>query len=216
MVGKKVAQAVQINPPKWHVAEFRIIGVSPLVQNAFPAKAREQIHATQAAGPQAKKGRKKEPKDFDLCYQQAMHKSREGWHGIPAASFRKAMISACRVVGFKMTIAKLGLFIVADGFDAQDGMPLVKITDGEPHYVEHYVRNETGVVDLRARPMWDSWKLTLRVKYDADMFSLPDIANLLLRAGVGGVGEGRNDSKNSAGMGWGEFHVESAQEAVSA
>ena len=211
--GPKI-QAVQIPPPNWQVAEFRIVGVSPLVQNAFPAKAREMIHAKQAAGSQAKKGSKREPKDFDLCYQQAMHKSREGWHGIPAASFRKAMISACRTVGFKMTLAKLALFVVSDGFDAQDAMPLVKITDGEPHYVEHYVRNETGVVDLRARPMWDSWAATLRIRFDADLFSLADVANLLLRAGVGGVGEGRNDSKNSAGMGWGEFEVESAKEAT--
>jgi hypothetical protein len=192
------------------VAEFKVSGATPFVQNAFPKKAREKMHEQQASGARAKKGQKREPKDFDLCYEQSKHKSREGWLGIPAAAFRNALISACRTVGFKMTLAKLAVFIVADGFDAVDGMPLVRI-EGEPRYVEHYVRNATGVVDLRARAMFEEWGLTLRIRFDADLFSLSDIANLLMRAGVGGVGDGRNDSPNSAGMGWGEFSIEDAK-----
>jgi hypothetical protein len=179
------------------------------VQNKFSAKAREQMKAKQEAGSVAKKGAKRDPKDFVACYEGAMHRSREGWHGIPAGSFRNAMISACRMVGFKMTHAKLSVFVEADGFDADDGSPLVKITRGKPEYHEMPVRNESGVVDIRARPMWrEGWQARVRVKFDADQFALADVANLLMRAGAQvGIGEGRPDSKSSAGMGWGTFSI---------
>ncbi|MBE3134790.1 MAG: hypothetical protein IMZ55_15075, partial [Acidobacteria bacterium] len=178
------------------------------VQNKFSNKARDTMKAKQEAGQQAKKGKAREAKDFELCYQGAMHKSREGWCGIPAGAFRNAMISACRMVGYQMTRAKLSVFAEADGFDVDDGTPLVKITKGAPHYHEMAVRNESGVCDIRARPMWDSWECKLRVRFDADQFSLSDVSNLLMRAGMQvGVGEGRPDSKSSAGMGWGVFTI---------
>lgn len=196
-----------IKAPTMGQGRFRIVGTAPYVQNAFPAKAREMMKAKQMAGSQAKKGAKRDPKDFDLCYQQAQHISREGWGGIPAPGFRAGLISACRLVDFKMTRAKLSLFVVADGFDRLDGTPLVKITKGEPHYVEHAVRNESGVADIRPRPMWDEgWEAEVGLTWDADQFSTVDVANLLMRVGLQvGVGEGRPDSKNSAGMGWGTF-----------
>jgi hypothetical protein len=200
---------VAISPPNLQRAEFTITGTAPYVQNKFSAKAREQMKSKQEAGSVAKKGAKRDPKDFKACYEGAMHRSREDWHGIPASSFRNAMISACRMVGFKMTHAKLSVFVEADGFDADDGSPLVRITKGKPEYHEACVRNETGVVDVRARPMWrEGWQAKVRVTFDADQFTLADVSNLLLRAGMQvGIGEGRPDSKSSAGMGWGTFSI---------
>jgi hypothetical protein len=121
------------------------------------------------------------------------------------------MMSACRLVGFQVVKAKLAVFVEADGMDKVDGTPLVKI-EGEPEHVEHYVRNATGVVDIRVRAMWREWVVNLTVRYDADMFSLADVANLLARAGLQvGVGEGRPDGKRSAGMGWGMFRIDSEE-----
>jgi hypothetical protein len=200
---------VQIAEPKLRTMLFRIRGVAPLVQNAFPAKAREMMRAKQLQGEKSKKGQKRDAKDFDLCYQQAQHISTEGWNGIPAAAFRSAMVSACRLVGFQMTRAKLSVFCVADGFDALDGSALVKITKGKPRYVEHAVRNDSGVADIRPRPMWDpGWEAVVTIRYDADQFNETDVSNLMLRAGMQvGIGEGRPDSKNSTGMGWGIFEL---------
>lgn len=206
---KKTEKEVSIKAPKFETAIFTIIGNAPYVQNAFPKKAKEQMKAKQEAGSQAKKGRIKESKNFQECYEEAQHISKEGWNGIPAGGCRAAMISACRLVGFKMTLAKLGIFFEADGFDKNDGTPLLKITKGKPHYVEHPVRLETGVTDIRARAMWDEgWEAAPRITYDADMFSLEDITNLLMRVGKQvGWGEGRPDSKKSSGMGWGTFDI---------
>ena len=89
---------------------------------------------------------------------------KEGWDGIPATAFRNAMVSACRVAGFPMTRAKLSVFIEAAGYDRETFDPLVRITKGSPRYHEAPVRNSTGVVDLRARPLWeDGWEAVLDV-----------------------------------------------------
>ena len=200
---------VIIAPPKFEVATVKLIGIAPYVQHKFSQKARNQIMATQMAGQQAKKGKTREPKDFDVVYKAAMYVSRKGWHGIPASAFRNAMISACRTVGFKMTLAKLSLFTEADGFDAEDGTPLVRITKGEPHQHIAPARNANGSVDIRVRPMWnEGWEATLRVRWDAEQFSATDVINLLARVGQQiGIGEGRPDSRMSCGLGWGLFEV---------
>lgn len=203
------SRAVVIHPPKFEVATVRIRGTAPYVQHAFSQKAIETMIETQSLGSQAKKGRTRAPKDFKAVYEGAMHKSRQGWHGIPAAAFRNAMISACRTVGFKMTLAKLSLFVEADGFDAKDGSPLVKITKGAPH--EHFAsaRNDNGSTDIRCRPMWDEgWEAQIRIRWDAEQFSASDVMNLLSRVGMQvGIGEGRPDSRNSSGLGWGLFEI---------
>lgn len=201
--------AVSIKAPQFGTAVFPIVGIAPLVVNAFPAKAREQMVKKQKEGQQAKKGKVREAKDFDAAYENAKHVSTEGWCGIPAAGVRAALISACRLVGFKMTIAKMSVFVEADGYDKNDGTGLIKITKGEPKYVEHAVRNQTGVVDVRPRPMWaEGWEANIRLRWDSEQFSVTDVTNLLLRAGLQvGVCEGRPDSKASAGMGWGMFTI---------
>jgi len=202
-------QSVTIKPPNLKVAAIRIRGNAPYVQNAFSNKARETMKATQEAGSTAKKGKAREAKDFHQCFLGSLHVSEDGWHGIPAAGIRAAMISACRVAGFQMTKSKLSVFVEADGFDQHSADPMVKITKGEPEYFEATVRLETGVCDIRARGKWrQGWEAVVRVRFDADMFTLDDVVNLLSRAGQQvGIGEGRPDSRKSAGCGWGTFEV---------
>lgn len=202
-------EVLQISAPNFKVAEFCLRGTAPYVSNKFSAEAREMMRAKQAAGSQAKKGAKREPKDFDKCFHESMHKGESGKYGVPASCFRQALISACRIVGFKMTLAKLALFIVADDIDHDDASPLVVFTKGLPQKFEAATRNETGVADIRVRGKWDAgWELLLRVRYDADMFLEKDVYNLLSRVGVQvGIGAGRPDSKTSTGQGWGTFDV---------
>lgn len=201
---------VLVKAPNIMRAEFRIVGTAPLVMNKFSAKAQEMMREKQAAGEAGKNKKKRDPKDFDKCYQDALRISPDGWHGIHAGGFRNAMISACRICGFPMTKAKLSIFVEADGFDKDDGAPLVKITKGKPTKFEMAVRNESGVADIRARPIWQpGWECALRILWDGDQFKVEDITNLLMRVGIQvGIGEGRPDSSNSNGMGWGLFSVE--------
>ncbi len=204
-----VAQKVEITAPNFETAQFHIIGRAPLVTCKFSQKAREQMHETQAGGEVVKNKGKKKPKDFQADYEAGKHISEEGWCGIPAIAFRAAMVRACKTVGYVMTDAKLAISVIADGFTLKDGTALVKITRGEPHYFEAPVRLANGSADLRARPMWDpGWEAIVTVEFDADMMSLKDVSNLMMRVGRQvGIGEGRNDSKKSCGQGWGFFDL---------
>lgn len=202
-------QTVQIAAPKLRTAEFKLIGTSPFVQLRFSQKAMNAMMSKMEGGSQSKSKKVREARDFDDDFKQAQHISTEGWTGIPAGAFRSAMISACRLVGFKMTLAKLSVFIESDGIDKVDGVPLVKII-GKPEKNVMAVRNATGVADIRCRPMWKEWSIKLRVTYDEDQFSLQDVSNLLARVGAQvGLGEGRHDSRMSSGLGWGCFKLES-------
>ena len=199
---------VSIKAPKIETALFRIVGTAPYVQARFSGKAMQAMAAKMTAGSTARGKKAREARDFNDDYTQAMHVSTEGWVGIPAGAFRQAMISACRLVGFKMTLAKLSVFVAADGFDAIDGVPLIRI-NGTPERIDMAVRNATGVADIRVRPIWREWSADVRVRYDADQFTLNDVTNLMDRVGMQvGIGEGRPDSRQSAGLGWGTFRLE--------
>lgn len=201
-------EIVVIQPPDFRVLEINIRGTSPLVINRFSAKAMAMMRETQEAGGTAKSRKKREPKDFDALFEDAKHISDEGWEGIHAAAFRNASISACRAAGYVMTKAKLALFVVQDGFDAVDGAPLVRLTEGEAEQWVAPTRNATGVIDLRCRPMYRQWAASLRIRYDAGMLTQNDVVNLIARVGMQvGVGEGRPDSKASPGLGFGLFEI---------
>lgn len=215
MATKKKIEAEQtrtenlvITPPNMKLVRIHIRGTTDLVQNKFSEKARQMMHDAQLGGGQKRKGGNKDAKDFHAAFEGATHKSTAGWFGIPVMNFKAAMISACRLCGFKMTLGKTALFVGKDGVES-DGCQLVRITKGERLYSEMPVRNQSGVADLRARPKWEpGWEAIVPVKYDGDIFNAQDIFNLMERAGIQvGVGEGRPDSKASIGMNWGQWEV---------
>lgn len=201
-------QHITITAPRMQVALFTCAGSAPLCINRFSVKAQETMKATQEAGQQAKSKKQREAKDFEGLFRAAAYRSAEGWYGVHATALRLGMIDACRLVGFKMTLAKMAVRVLQDGLDESSGTPLVRIYGGEPECDIRHVRNATGVVDLRARPLWREWTIKPRLQWDADQFTLTDVTNLLARVGLQiGIGEGRPYSKQSAGIGFGLFDV---------
>lgn len=199
---------VRIEAPDFRTMRVRIVGVSPFVQIRFSEKAKAIMRDKMESGPQARARKPREARDFNDDYAQAMYLGLDGERGMPAASFRIAMINACRTTEMKMTVAKMALFVLADTFDATDGTALVHI-EGTPEKVEHTVRNATGVADIRVRAMWREWFCNLRIRWDNGILNETSVLNLLSRAGQQiGVGEGRHFSKSSAGMGWGMFEID--------
>ena len=200
---------VTIKPLNKQKAIFHIRGTSILVQNRFSEKAKRLMIETQEAGSTAKKGKNRKPKDFEELYKATRYTSNKAWYGHPASGFRNAMISACKLCGFAMTRAKLSIFVIADGYDKNDMTPLVKITKGTSIKRTDPVRISKNTTDIRSRAMFaPGWEMKLTIEWDADQFTLDDVTNLLVRVGEQvGIGEGRNDSKTSAGMGWGSFTV---------
>ena len=207
--------SVVIQPPQFETAEFSIHAAEgvPLVIHRFSAKTKLQMKDKMETGKPAASKRIREPKSTVDLYNEARYRSKQGWDGFHAASIRNAMISACRLVGFKMTLAKLSIFVVADGQDAEEPqVPLVRIY-GDPVQQEDMARVETGQPYVTVRAAYHNWSAKLRIRWDAGQFTVSDITNLLSRVGLQvGIGEGRPDSKNSAGMGWGLFEIDGARQ----
>lgn len=210
-MAKQSIDVVTISPPKFSRIRLRLVGTAPYMQARFSAKAMQAMKSKMEAGPTAKKGGRKDARDFDDDFRAAQHIAADGWNGVPAAALRNACIDVCRMVGFKMTHAKMSIFVEADGFDKVDGTPLVRLDAREPERVDMATRNATGVADIRVRPMWREWAINVVIRFDADQFTTSDVVNLISRAGEQvGIGEGRPFSKSSNGLGFGTFTVETA------
>jgi hypothetical protein len=199
-------KTVSIKAPNLQVATFEIVGTAPLVIHRFSAKTKQQMLAKMEVGKAAASKKNREAKDSDETFNDARYVSRDGWGGFHAGAVRIAMIDACRLVNFKMTLAKMSVFVLQDGWDAKEPqIPLVRIY-GDAVRQDDMARVETGQPYVTIRAAYHDWKAKLKIRWDADQFTLDDITNLLSRVGTQvGIGEGRPFSKNSAGMGWGTF-----------
>lgn len=209
MAQKKAAETVAIAPLNFKSMIFAIRGTAPYVQHAFSEKARKKMLEEQMKKSGTKGGKgKKEPRNPEEEFRQAIHLMEDGRYGIPASGIRTAMIDVCRMVGYVMVKARMSVFCEADGFDAVDGQPLVALIGGDPEMAEHSVRLSNTTTSLAFRPMWRRWGALIKLRWDADQFEASDVTNLLHRAGMQvGIGEGRPLSKNSNGMGWGTFEL---------
>ena len=205
--------ALTITAPVFQVLETVIEGTAPLVICRFSKKG--ELMEKMAQGAASKSKRTREARQYDEEADAARHYATgRAWEGIHAGGFRAAMISACRLVGFKMTIARMAVFVVEDGMDEDLATPLVRIYGQSVTHTAH-TRNATGVVDVRARPMYKQWACKLRIRYDSGLVTAQDVLNLIARVGGQvGIGEGRPDSKSSAGCGWGTFRVVGSDEAA--
>lgn len=201
--------AVTVKPPNFRRAVFKITGLTPLVIHRFSAKIRREMLQKQMEGKSASSKKKREPQNVEESYRQARYISPKGWDGFHAGSIRNAMISACRLVNFKMTLAKLSVFVEEDGWDAEEPhIPIIRIY-GEPEKLETICRVETGQPYVSIRAKYMPWHANVKIRWDADQFSLEDVTNLLTRVGLQvGICEGRPDSRNSPGQGWGLFEVQ--------
>lgn len=199
-------KAVNIKPPNFQFAEFEVVGTAPLVIHRFSAKTKREMKQKMETGKAASSKKNREAKSTDDLYQESRYISTEGWDGFNASAIRNACISACRLVGFKMTLAKLSVFVEPDGWDAQEPqIPLIRIY-GEPIKQEDMARVETGQPYVTVRAAYHKWSAKIKIRWDGDQFTIEDVSNLLARAGMQvGIGEGRPDSKKGAGMGWGTF-----------
>ncbi len=202
-------QTVTIKAPNLRQATFGITGIAPLVVHRFSSKTKDEMKQKMETGKAASSKKNREAKATDDLYNDARYTSKQGWDGFNASAIRNAMISACRLVGFKMVLAKLSIFVEPDGWDAKEPqIPLVRII-GNPTKQEDMARVANGQPYVTVRAAYHDWKAKINITFDADQFTLDDVSNLLSRVGQQvGICEGRPDSKKSAGMGWGLFRVD--------
>lgn len=211
-IGEEITRAptvVRIKPPNFNRLPVSIVGASQLVVCAFSEKAREDLAAIVTRGPSARSTTKtRTPRDFKADYEGARHIAVEGWDGIVFTSLRNAMITAAGTSAYTAAKVKSSIFILPQGVDRVDGVPLVRI-HGKPQAFNMPGRlPKTGAFHIITRPRWLKWGIEFEIEFDADWFKPVDVLNLLDRAGkTVGIGEGRYGSKTSNGLGWGCFRI---------
>jgi len=210
MAAQAKSQRIVIKPIDERFLKLHIRGTSPLCTHRFGSKARGILVGIQEEGDTNNRAKKKprEKKDFEAEFKDATYTSPEGWHGVNASAFRHAAIAAGRVKNFTMTKMKQAIFIVEDGRDAAEDTALVRIIADEPENWIKEARNKNGSTDLRARPLWKKWEMIVTVRYNAEILTASDVVNLFHHVGrYVGIGEGRPDSRMSAGMDFGLFEL---------
>lgn len=202
-----VHKEVNVKAPNFQSAVFNIKGTAPLVIKRFSGK---QAMIAGYENPVGKAGGKKKHAavNLDDVFNKSRYVSPEGWDGFHAGSIRNGLIRVCTLVDLKMTLAKMSLFVIEDGRDATEPqIPLVRII-GKAIRQDDTVRLPNGTTCVATRAAYHNWSAQLKIRWDADQFSLQDVTNLMMRVGMQcGIGEGRPFSKDSAGMGWGTFEI---------
>lgn len=207
-IPKSTSTTGTIKAPNFAEADIYVVGTSPLVIHRFSTKTKLEMKQKMEQGKSASSRKTREPKKTDDLYEEARYRSAEGWDGFHAGAMRRALISACRLVGFRMTLAKLSVFVVEDGWDKDEPqIPLCRIY-GTSEKLESMARVETGQPYVTVRAAFYRWKSKLKIRFDADQFTVDDVINLTARVGAQvGLAEGRYDSKASPGLGWGCFEI---------
>lgn len=192
MAVKKAEEVVELKSIRIERINLEIEGDSALIVHAWSAKAKKEM-----LDKQMKKAKTaKDAKDPQRDYEEAFYRLPDGKPGFPTIAFKQAAVSAGGRFsdGLKMTELRGAFFI--DGELAE--------IKGKPNMREDMVRVGMGTADIRYRPEFKTWRVTLPIKYNADKISLEQLVNLFNLAGFGvGVGEWRPEKDGQYGM----FHV---------
>jgi len=176
-----------------------IRGISPLVVHAWSEKAIRQMLDKQTSAAKLKKP----PKDPNADFEAAKYKDPDGKDCLKPCFFKNAIVSAARFVdGVTMTAMKMSFFVKGD---ENDNLPL-KFSKCEMH--RGMVRNESGVADIRFRPMYHNWSTSIEIHYFANELTLSQVILLVRQSGLRvGLCEGRPEKSS---LNWGRFDVDMA------
>jgi hypothetical protein len=202
-----------ITLPQETLLESNVLIVSDaiLVMRRFGEKARGIMRDKQLGVAQ----QARTAKVPELEAKDSLHEFADGGYGLPAGSFKAALVESSRYVGggkqMNMTFLKGALRVFADG-NSSDGTPLVRIMTEGYRIREDFVRNDSGVADIRYRPQFDSWSCLLRIAH-APQISRAQVVQLVRAAGrFNGMGEWRPMSKESKSGSWGTWRLATPEE----
>lgn len=181
------------------VFEIPIRGTAPLIVNRWSEKAKQMMLEKQTTSARAKK----QPKDPVANFEASRYRLPDGRDGFPATAFKAAIVHAARLFeGITQVQLKQTVVVLGEGPDQ-----LVPIDYGEITMREDTPRNARKVADLRYRAQYWPWSAVLRVRTIGGQFDRSSILSLVDAAGIGGVGEWRPTSPNSATGTFGTFEV---------
>jgi len=213
MAPKKHETAVEIPKLTIKTVELHIVGTSPLVVHAWSEKAKQQMRDKQGKKAKQGKGAKVPAHDFvdalhwlsekpalpadpDEAMAAATKAVATGRFGFPTVAFKAAAVAGAGFVDGITKVGTRGAFHIRGEF--------AEIESAPPVMREDMVRVGMGTADLRYRPMFQEWGVTLTVDINITAMSVEQVVNLFNVGGFAcGVGEYRPERDGS----WGRFTV---------
>lgn len=188
----KSTESVTLPRLNLQIIRLRLVGDSPLICHAWSEKAKREMLDKQMK--RAKQAR--EAKDPQADFEKSLYRHPDGGYGFPSVAFKSAAVDACSSISGITKVEARGAFhIIGD---------MIRI-EGEPTPREDMVRVGMGTADIRYRGEFRSWAAQIDLRFNANVLSAEQIANLFNTAGFAvGVGEWRPQRDGSFGM----FHVE--------
>lgn len=194
----EMTNVVKIEPIQQSIMTVRIKSLSPFIQHKWSEKAL-QMMKDKHAGLRVKNRDVRDPHQEFL---DATYRCEDGRYGFPAGGIKAALIGAAhKDIGLEKTLLRKSLFVKPD--DKLNN--LIALEADEPILREDVVRVGAGSTDLRYRPEFQEWAMTLQLEFDSQALSQENILNLIERAGFGvGLGEWRPEK----GGEYGRFSVD--------
>ena len=173
---------VKLEPIIMREMQIRIVGISSMIQHNWAEKSREMLRLKHS-GKKTKVRAVRDPEAESLA---AAHRTEDGRYGVPAGAIKQCLVGAAhKDVGIEKTLLRKHLFIVGDAI-SEDKQTELCLLEGDPPVMrEDMVRVGQGSADLRYRPEFRNWAITLTVQFEATGLREQDIINLLQHAGFG-------------------------------
>lgn len=186
---------------------LRVHGMSPLITHKWSDKALRMIEEKQSGAAR----QKKEPRDPEQEFRDAIYLLPDGSHGVPAAAFKKAVVGAAtHVDGITKTFLRTSFHVLGDAvvpIGGKDGelrpTDLIRLQGSEPVMRTDMVRigGISKTADVRYRPEYASWWCDVTVRLNSRSITLPQLVYLFNLAGFGyGLCEWRPEKDGMHGM----------------
>lgn len=225
---KKNAEStvITIKPLKKVQTEISIVGDTPLIVHAWSEKAKKEMLAAQQKNKPEKKAMAirdpfaefmnalywltpKPKEDTEEAFIEAVKNGAK--FGFPTIAIKQAALSAAYRAGIiaNQTGMKSVFFMNGVESGTNGDVELAVIDTPEPPRCQESMVKIGGmskVADLRYRPVFDNWKIRLKVTLiDVGTFSLESVINAIEMGGqMNGIGEWRMERDGD----FGRFHVE--------
>lgn len=202
--------------PVFHVANFWLVGDTPLIVHAWSEKAKREMLAKQV---KATKGGR-EARDPESDYKSSLYEMSDGVYGFPVTGIKNCLLAAAhKDKGIARSAVMASLFLEAEMVRVRPAMagavcdmPLVRIWSGKPEMREDMVKIGSGlnkVASLAYRGQFTNWAFRITARFNPEVLTADALAFIIQESGMScGLGEWRNERKGV----FGAFHLADAAE----
>ena len=180
---KNIPEVIHLLPIKPKLAKIKIRGLTSLLVHYFHPEKQKAI-----LDKQQKKATERKPKDIQHEFEMSLYPKQNGKHVYPSGNIKAACVDAAHT--FVPTITKKqarGMFFIPVDWLVIEG------PDPVTHKANVKLDGMGGVTDIRIRPEFKEWQMTIPIEYDENgPLSIEQIVNLIQKAGFYvGTGEWR-------------------------